>query len=159
MFYKKNGFSLFELLVVVAIIAVVSAIVTPQIIGWRNSAKLRGTVDNLKGDLEMAKIQAVKENSFVSVLFDPDGYRVFVDRADPWVEDGNDRLLTARRLPAGVSFDTGNDDWGFTNNRTRFNSRGIADTENGTAVVVNNRGEQSNVVVSTLGRIRVVKIH
>jgi prepilin-type N-terminal cleavage/methylation domain-containing protein len=156
---EKDGFSLFELLVVVAIIAVVSAIVTPHFIGWRSNAKLRGTVDNLKGDLEMAKINAVKENSFVSVLFEPDGYRVFVDRTNPWVRDPDERLLRERRLPAGVVFDTGHADWGFTNNRTRFNSRGAADTANGTAVIVNNSGEQSNIVVSTLGRIRVERIH
>jgi type IV fimbrial biogenesis protein FimT len=158
MFHKKDGFSLFELLVVVAIIAVVSAIVTPHFIGWRNSAKLRGTVDNLKSDLEMAKINAVKENNFVAVLFDDNGYRVFVDRANLWVQDPDERLLRDRRLPAGVAFDFGNPSWGFTNNRTRFNSRGRADSENGTAVIVNNRGEQSNIIVSTLGRIRVQRI-
>ena len=156
--HKKDGFSLFELLVVVAIIAVVSAIVTPQIIGWRNSAKLRGTVDNLKGDLEMAKINAVKENSSVAVVFDATGYRVFVDRANPWVHDPDERLLRTRQLPAGVAFDFSHPSWGFTGNRTRFNSRGTAGTENGTAVIVNNRGEQSNIVVSTLGRIRVQRI-
>lgn len=158
--HKNNGFSLFELLVVVAIIAVVSAIVTPHVIGWRNGAKLRSTVDNLKGDLEMAKINAVRENSSVAVLFDATGYRVFVDRANPWVRDADERILRVRQLPAGVAFDFSHPNWGFTNNRTGFNSRGITeDLENGTAVIVNNRGEQSNIVVSTLGRIKVERIH
>ena len=154
MLRQKDGFSLFELLVVVAIIAVVSAIVTPHIIGWRNSAKLRGAVGNLKGDLEMAKINAVKENNFVAVLFDPAGYRVFVDRANFWIHDADEPLLRKRQLPAGVAFDFGHPNWGFTNNRTRFNSRGRAGIA-GTAVIINNRGEQSHVIVSTLGRIRV----
>ena len=46
---KAAGFSIFELLIVIAIIAVVSAIVTPNIISWRNSAKLRGAAGNVKG--------------------------------------------------------------------------------------------------------------
>jgi len=156
---KKDGFSLFELLVVVAIIAVVSTIVAPHILGWRSSAKLRGAADNLMSDLEMAKIKAVKENNFVAILFNPGGYRVFVDKANFWTQDADEPLLKERRLPAGVSFDFAHPSWGFTNNRTRFNSRGRADLENGTAVVVNSSGGQRNVVVSTLGRIRVERIN
>ena len=156
---KKDGFSLFELLVVVAIIAVVSTIVAPHIMGWRSSAKLRGAADNLMSDLEMAKIRAVKENNFVAILFNPAGYRVFIDKANFWTRDADEPLLKERRLPAGVSFDFAHPSWGFTNNRTRFNSRGRAGTENGTAVVVNSSGGQRNVVVSTLGRIRVQRIN
>jgi len=157
MFRKKNGFSLVELLVVIAMIAVVSAIVTPHIIGWRSSAKLRGAVGNLKSDLEMAKINAIKENNYVVVKFDSNGYEVFVDKSDDRLRDADEPILRNRELPAGVAFDLSHDNWTFTSNRTGFNSRGTAD--NGTAVLINTRGEQSNIVVSTLGRIRVEKIH
>ena len=155
---RKEGFSLFELLVVVAIIGVVSTIAAPHVISWRSSAKLRGAADNLMADLEMAKIRAVKENSFVAILFNPGGYIVFVDRANLWTRDADEPLLRERQLPAGISFNFTHPDWGFAGNRTRFNSRGRADLENGTAVLVNSRGEQRNVVVSSLGRIRVLRI-
>ena len=155
---KERGVTFLELLVVLAVIAVVGAIVTPNFIKWRNNAKMRDAVDNLMADLEMAKISAVKENNFVAVLFDPEGYRVFVDKANFWVRDADERLLRDRKLPAGVTFDFGNSNWGFTNNRTRFNSRGRANIA-GTAVIVNLEGQQRDVKVSTLGRIRVVKIN
>ncbi|MDH3883753.1 MAG: GspH/FimT family protein [Desulfobacterales bacterium] len=155
---KSRGFSIIELLVVLAVIAVVSVIVTPNFISWRNNAKLRNAVDNLMGDLEMAKLSAVKENNFVAVLFNPTGYKVFVDKANFWVQDTDERLLRVRKLPAGVTLDLGHPDWGFTSNRTRFNSRGRAGTENGTAVIVNREGQQRDVIVSTLGRIRVERI-
>jgi type IV fimbrial biogenesis protein FimT len=155
---KIRGFSIIELLVVIAVIAVVSVIVTPNFMRWRNNAKMRDAVDNLMGDLEMAKLSAVKENSFVAVLFNPTGYRVFVDRANFWIRDADERLLRDRKLPAGVTFDLGHADWGFTDNRTRFNSRGRTDTANGTAVIVNSNGQQRDVIVSSLGRIRVVRI-
>ena len=154
---KSRGFSIIELLVVIAVIVVVSVIVTPNFISWRNNAKMRDAVDNLMGDLEMAKLSAVKENNFVAVLFDPTGYRVFVDRANFWVQDADERLLRVRKLPAGVTFDLGHPDWGFTSNRTRFNSRGRASIA-GTAVIVNLEGQQRDVIVSTLGRIRVERI-
>jgi type IV fimbrial biogenesis protein FimT len=159
MVHKRAGFSLFELLVVIAIIAVVSTIVAPHIISWRSSAKLRGAADNLMSDLEMAKIRAVKENNFVAILFNPAGYRVFVDKTNFWTQDADEPIIKERQLPAGVSFDFAHPNWGFTNNRTRFNSRGRADTDNGTAVVINSSGEQRNVIVSTLGRIRVQRIN
>ena len=155
---KIRGFSIIELLVVVAVIAVVSVIVTPNFMRWRNNAKMRDAVDNLMGDLEMAKINAVRENSFVAVLFNPTGYRVFVDRANFWIRDADERLLRDRKLPAGVRFDLDHIDWGFADNRTRFNSRGRTDTANGTAVLVNSRGQQRDVIVSSLGRIRVERI-
>ena len=154
---KTRGFTILELLVVLAVIAVVSAIVTPNFIRWRNNAKMRDAVDNLMGDLEMAKISAVKENNFVAVLFNPTGYRVFVDKANFWARDADERLLRDRKLPAGVTFDLGHSSWGFTNNRTRFNSRGRANIA-GTAVIVNSDGQQRDVIVSTLGRIRFRRI-
>jgi prepilin-type N-terminal cleavage/methylation domain-containing protein len=155
---KTRGFSIFELLMVLAVIAVVSAIVAPNVIKWRNNAKMRDAVDNLMADLEMAKISAVKENNFVAVLFNPTGYRVFVDKTNFWVRDTDERLLRDRKLPGGITFDFGNPNWGFSNNRTRFNSRGRADTNNGTAVIVNSDGQQRDVIVSSLGRIRFEKI-
>ena len=154
---KSRGFSIIELLVALAVIAVAAAIVTPNLLSWRSNAKLRGAVDNLMGDLEMAKIRAIKENNDVAILFNPTGYRVFVDKDSSWVRDVDEQLLRVRKLPAGVKFDLGHPNWGFTNNRTRFNSRGRAASA-GTAVIVNQKGQQRDVVVSTLGRIRFEKI-
>ena len=154
---QKEGFTIFELLVVIAVIAVVSAIVTPQIIGWRNSAKLRGAVGNLKGDLEMAKTNAIKENNYVAVSFADNGYAVFVDLSNDRALDDGEPVLRNRALPAGVAFDRLHPDWTFPSNVTGFNSRGTAD--NGTVVLINTKGEQKNVVISTLGRIRVETIH
>ena len=70
---KIRGFSIIELLVVIAVIAIVSVIVTPNFIRWRNNAKMRDAVNNLMGDLEMAKINAVKENNFVAVCLIREG--------------------------------------------------------------------------------------
>ena len=154
---KTGGFTIIELMTVLAIIAVVTAIVTPNILVWRNNAKMRDAVDNLMGDLQMAKISAVKENNNVAVLFNPTSYRVFVDKDNPCVQDADERLLRVRTLPAGVKFDLSHPDWTFTNNRTRFNSRGRANIA-GTAVIVNLEGRQRDVILSTLGRIRVEKI-
>ena len=146
--HKKDGFSLYELLVVVAIIAVVSTVVAPPIMSWRNSAKLRGAADNMRGDLEMSKTRAVRERMPVTVTFAETNYRItFTDR------EGNDRTLRDRQLPAGVRIDLGSTAFGSMGDETRFNSRGLPIA--GSAVLVNAKGEQKTIIVSTLGRIRI----
>ena len=145
---KTAGFSIFELLVVIAVVAVVSAIVTPNIISWRNNAKLRGAADNLKGDLQMSKARAVRERTPVTVTFGAIDYQVtYTDK------DGNTRILRDRKLPAGVRVDLDNTGFGAMGDKTRFNGRGIPVA--GSAMLVNTKGDQKSIVVSTLGRIRI----
>jgi type II secretory pathway pseudopilin PulG len=117
-----------ELMVVIAMLAVISALALPSFAGWRNDAKLRDAVSLLRGDIEMAKLRAVREDDFVAILFDANGYSVFVDdgaggdRGD-WEIDPNEQVLQNRQLPAGVTIDVADSDM-FENDRTRFNGRG-----------------------------------
>jgi type II secretion system protein H len=152
---KTAGFSILELLIVIAVIAVVSALVTPNIISWRNNAKLRGAAGNLKADLEMAKVNAIKENNFVAIKFVGDSYEVFVDKSDDGTRDADEPLLKTRTLPAGVAFDFSHPNWTFTSHVAKFNGRGTAD--NGTAILTNAKGDEKYIRVETLGRIRVLK--
>ena len=150
---KKSGFSAMELLMVLAVIAVVSAITVPSIISWRNGAKLRGAAGNLKGDLEMAKVNAIKHNNFVAVKFNADTYEVFVDTSGNGDREAGEALLKNRALPAGVAFDFTHPDWTFPGNVTTFNGRGTAD--NGTAILTNGQGQERHIKISTFGRIQV----
>jgi type IV fimbrial biogenesis protein FimT len=126
---KPNGFTVYELLTVIAIIAVLTAIATPNIISWRTEAKLRGALNNLRADLQMAKLRALREKAIVAVVFTADGYTIFLDNgANPgdWSLDADESILRNRQLPAGVTIvlPTTFDD---PNNRTRFNGRGLPD--------------------------------
>jgi prepilin-type N-terminal cleavage/methylation domain-containing protein len=150
---KTGGFSLFELLIVIAVIAVVSAIVTPNIISWRSGAKFRGAVDNLRGDLQMAKVRAVKENDVVTIFFNPTGYKVILDRANHWNHDPGEPVLRSRQLPAGVYIDLANTQFGSEGDKTRFNSRG--NSVAGHTVLHNASGAQKRIVVTSVGQIRV----
>ncbi|MGD8992551.1 MAG: GspH/FimT family protein [Desulfobacterales bacterium] len=145
---KSEGFSLFELLVVLAVIAVVSAIVTPSILSWRSNAKLRGAAGNLKGDLQLSKVKAVRERSPVTITFMATHYQVtFTDK------DGNVRTLRNRKLPGGVRVDLDSTSFTSMGDKTQFNGRGLPQA--GSAVLVNNRGQQKTIIVSPLGRIRI----
>jgi prepilin-type N-terminal cleavage/methylation domain-containing protein len=154
---KNSGFSFYELMVVIAIIAIISAIAIPNMFAWRASAKFRGAVANLKGDLNMAKLMAVKESAFVVVNFYADNYEIFVDNGagantGNWTLDADERRLRNRQLPAGVSIDLAGTD--FNNDRTRFIERGLPDNL-GKVVVVSSSGDQREIELNRLGRMNV----
>ena len=159
---KQNGFTIYELLTVIAIIAVLAAIATPNIISWRTEAKLRGASNNLRADLQMAKLRALREKAIVALVFTANGYRIFLDNganAGDWNLDADESLLRNRQLPAGVTIalPTTFDD---PNNRTRFNGRGFPDPATldgggltGTVTLQNSGGNQMQLTINRLGRI------
>lgn len=145
---KTDGFSLLELMVVLAVVAVVSAIVAPNIINWRSNAHLRGAAGNLKGDLELSKSKAIRERIPVTVTFAATHYRVtFTDK------DGNEKTVRHRKLPGGVRVDLDSTNFTTLGDKTEFNARGLP--QGGSAVLVNKKGQQKKIIVSPLGRIRI----
>ena len=161
---KQNGFTIYELLTVIAIIAILSVIAVPNMFSWRSEAKLRGALNNLRADLQMAKLRALREKAIVAVIFTANGYNIFIDNGSGansanWNRDADESLLRNRRLPAGVSialptsFDS-------ANNRTRFDGRGLPDPATltgggltGTVTLENLRGSQMQITLNRLGRI------
>ena len=153
--HKNSGFSLIEMMMVTAIFAVLAAIAIPNMINWRSGTNLRGAVENLRGDLQLAKLAAVRENGFVTVLFSDNGYQLFTDDdvANPGVlstADG-ERLLRNRELPENISINLGTTDFNG-NVYARFNSRGLPENT-GKVVVVGSDGDQREIELNRVGRI------
>jgi type IV fimbrial biogenesis protein FimT len=150
---KNAGLSLLELMTVIAIIAILAAIAIPSMMGSRSRSKLTGVVDNLKGDLQLAKLAAVRDNGPVAVLFSDEGYQVFTDGGTEGTRDAGDRLLRNRQLPGGVSIDLISTD--FSGNAyARFNNRGLPDSS-GSVEVVGSDGDRQIIELNRLGRINV----
>ncbi|WP_027358299.1 GspH/FimT family pseudopilin [Desulforegula conservatrix] len=131
---KKNesGFSLFELMVVIAIIGILSAIAIPNFIAWRNNASLKGAAFNLKSDLEMAKMRAIRGGSNVAVLFDDNGYVIFQDIAGDYENNGADSVIATRvlnNITITRAFLGGSAD------ATEFNNRGQVPVKTGNATL------------------------
>ena len=155
--YKFEGFTLFELITVIFMIAFVSAFAVPGVMSWRSAAKLRGTAENLKGNLELAKMKAIQENGPVAVHFREDAYQIFVDTgATAGILDSDEQILKNISLSPGIKFDFAATTFAATDGgwpkKTRFLGRGTA--ANGTAVLINEQRTKAKAVsVSNLGKI------
>jgi prepilin-type N-terminal cleavage/methylation domain-containing protein len=161
---KQNGFTIYELLTVIGIIAVLAIIATPNMISWRSEIKLRGASNNLRADLQMARLRALRDMAIVAVVFNAHGYDIFIDNgaggnAGNWNLDANETVIRKRQLPAGVrialptTFDS-------PHNHTRFDGRGFPDAATlsgssltGTVTLQNSKGSQMPVTINRLGRI------
>ena len=67
--YNQKGFSLFELMVVVAIIAVAAGIILPVYFSMKPTIRVNGAARQIMGDLMWAKMRAVSENNDYVIAF------------------------------------------------------------------------------------------
>ena len=146
----SKGFSIFEVLIVVAILSLVGAIAIPHLISWRSNMRLISAVRELRANLETAKALAAKENTSITLQFEPASgqYRMTF-------RDVDDAVVTikAEQLPPEVRIDSTHPGYTLTSHKVSFNSRGGAD--NGTVVLSNSSGKSKKISISIIGRIKV----
>ncbi len=154
--FNAKGFTLIEALVVISLMACISALAVPDMINWLNKAKLNGAVNNLKGSLELAKLKAIQENGPVAVNFTGKSYAIFRDTgATIGMHDAGEEIFRKRSLPRGVRIDLSATTFANTGNggkKTRFKGRGTS--ASGTVYLVNSIGMVKKIIVSSTGRIR-----
>src|SRR5260370_18306073 len=64
---KTQGFSLIELLIVVAVILILAAAAVPHLMSTVNDISLRYAAADFSGLVQSARIQAVRKNTFYTV--------------------------------------------------------------------------------------------
>ncbi|MEI6395796.1 MAG: prepilin-type N-terminal cleavage/methylation domain-containing protein [Verrucomicrobiota bacterium] len=102
------GFSLLELLVVVAVMAVMASLMLPAIAGFSSTAGRRGAVNILMNTFEQARVAALESGRPVYVIFyrrifpDSDAIMVVRDPEDGLSTTPLERLTKWIKLPKGV---------------------------------------------------------
>ena len=139
---KDSGFTFFELMFIMAIVAILASIAVPNLVGWLPNYRMRSASQELISILRLAKIRAVRENANVVVAFDftNDSYMAFVDNgaaAGNGLREADELILKNVQLPAGI--DLQNAGLGA---RVAFNRRGFPDT-GGNIIVTNGARTQT----------------
>ena len=135
---KDSGFTLIELMVVIAIIGVLCAIAIPNFLNWLPKHRVGSAARTVMSTLEFARINAIKTNADVTVNF---GWA----NESLTVESGGTTLRT-RGLPAGVNLQ--DIDLGDS---VTFNGHGFSD-ESGGVVVENTKNDTLRRIINlTLG--------
>lgn len=136
---RESGFTLFELMIVFAIIAILSAIAAPNFIVWRDNSNLRGSAFNLKSDLEMAKMRAIKGGGDVIVNFTTSGYDISQPGGAINIASKDLTNIEVKTIPATY--------------QAVFNSRGRAN--NSGSIILSNKNMSITVSVNLIGLISI----
>ncbi len=136
---NDSGFTISELMTVIGIIAIISAVALPSVVDWLPKYRLSSAAREILSAVEHARLTAVKQNASVGLSFatTDDTYRLWIDNgagggtADDGLRNGTERLVRKIELPAGVDLKAPT--FGSV---LQFNNRGMPDA--GGDVVVEN---------------------
>lgn len=146
---KQSGFTLIEMMVVLAIFAIVAAIAIPNFMSLLPGMRLNGAARQVMGDLMAARMNAVKQNNRFRVFFNSPGtnqYQILDDDDNDGSADTGEEITTKNIQDNyhDVSFSA-------TTNPI-FYPRGTA---YGTTVTVTNSSGSKDVKVAITGRVKI----
>jgi prepilin-type N-terminal cleavage/methylation domain-containing protein len=137
--HKNSGYTIIEILTVIAIISIVLGIVVPNVLGWLPRYRLRSGAEEIQSTLQLARLGAIKQNKDATVTFDTTNHTYLAEISGQTIKSG--------KMPAGIIIDSiSNPD-----SKVQFNSRGLADTWNGNILVKNFQGGTKTITVNIVG--------
>jgi prepilin-type N-terminal cleavage/methylation domain-containing protein len=151
---KDKGFTLVEVMVVIAIIGIVSAIAIPNFYSYAAGMKLRSASRDLLSTLQNTRMKAIRQNTRWAVKFNgATSYQVIDCGIDNTCGTGDDDDIGAHikaptPISPGVSMSQN-----FAGNQVIFNSEGTCNA--GRVDITNASSGTSSVEVAISGRIRV----
>lgn len=151
---NRKGFTLAEVIVVSAIVAIISAIAIPQMNNLMNTYRLNGATRLVWADLQNARMTAIKENGRIQVVFTTTQINpTLFTSSYNFIRVNTGEIIFSRNLqseyPAITAAKTGGG--GIT-----FESSGITlNNENATVVAQGSMGSRSIEIKGT-GRITII---
>lgn len=144
----EGGLTLIELMVTLAVLAILLAVTAPIFSQIRQVYNLRGAAREIFSELQKARMAAVMENNrYRFSLVDSYNYKIHDDNDNDGAEDAGETVTTKN-----IQTDSPGVTLSATNTVT-FIPNGTASTY-GTITLTNTSGSKS-VVVSSAGRIRI----
>lgn len=153
----EKGFSLIEVMIVIAILGILSSVALPLILASIPRYHLRAEIHELVINFKRAKIEAVKHNRDVVILFQdtpaagPGGsYQMFVNvdrNAPPTLDAGDISLVLNKQIRPDMQLNS--------SNNTGYNSRGLPLQMANVTVGTRDGARNYTLSVSAAGNVRV----
>ena len=162
--HRQAGFTMVELMIVIAVIAILSAIAVPNIINSLPNYRAKAAARDMISNFQKAKMEAVKRNrdvviSFATGAYTPSGhvgsYLIFVDdNPSNGTFDAGEPVLAQVNMPKNVSLYDANNTT-FTGDTTGYNSRGLPwNNRWGSVEIKNNKSRYYKALLSSAGHVR-----
>ncbi len=147
---KQSGFTLIEMMIVIAILAVFAGIAIPNFLSYMPKHRLNGAARQVMGDLMAARMKAVSLNHRAKVFFYSNYQYKICDDADNngTVADGEGdvQLRDIQREYSDVTFDSSNPD------DPVFSSRGTATI---VTITLQNSSGSKPITINIAGRVKI----
>ena len=172
--HRQAGFTMVELMIVIVVIAILSAIAVPNIISWLPNYRLKAAARDLYSNMQQVKMKAIKENKDWAIVFDSANNRYYIcsDKGadNSWSATGDNSITATINLlsykngigyghgsaTVAVGAGFGGDDISYISNVVVFNPRG-----SGSAgyVYIDHQTHTTTFAVGTVssGSIRLLK--
>lgn len=145
---RSSGFTSLELMIVVAIVAILAALAVPSFSSTLEKQRITTAAEAILSDLRWARAEAIKRNKQIRVTFTTGSPWSYTVHADPNGDNTLLKTVSGSDLPATTLSSTN-----FASDYVTFDPiRGISN--NGTATIISNNFS-AGVIVSTLGRARI----
>ena len=140
---QNRGYTLIEVMTVIAIIGISTSIVIPNVIGWLPKYRLRAGAEEIQSTLQLARLGAIKQNTNATVNFSAIHHTFVAAIAGKTIKRGN--------MPSGIMIDSIT----FPSSKVQFDSRGLANTWIGDIVVKNSQGTTKTISVNIVGKSKI----
>jgi type IV fimbrial biogenesis protein FimT len=150
---REKGFTITELMIVVAIMGSLTVVATPSLSRWLTSIRLASATREMASTLQFARIKAITQNTSIRIHFDTTAHTYQMQQHNAAALTIWNNVDKAKKLPAGIRFVS------VTGNPVTFQS-GRGSTlpgSNSTITLQNTQGKTNAIVVAQTGRILVRK--
>lgn len=151
---RRQGFTLVEMLVVLAIIVMLLGISIPFTSGFGKALRIKTTARAILGTLRVARSNAITYREKHTVIFD-------VENSEYWIEDSEGKIFERkRRLASSVKFkvqdDEESDPITFEDDKVIFYPTGAIEGASGSVIITDRRGNSKTIsIIGSTGKITI----